>query len=300
MIVVDWGTTHLRAYRLTASGQVEARKSVPKGIMAIAPGAFATVLKEVVEDWLQLSEGPILMSGMIGSRQGWVEVPYVECPAGCHELAAGIKRVPWTTTRNVFICPGLICRDNEGVPDVMRGEEVQIFGALTGIHEAEFATICLPGTHSKHALVRNSKTERFLTHMTGEVFALLRDHSILGRLGRERRADLCAFDDGLRRAEQTSGLLHHAFGVRTRVLMNELDAASLTDYLSGILIGHELIAAPPQPPVLVVGDPNLCALYKRALVHFGVEAEVISADVATTRGLYTIGKLLKRNMGDLV
>src|SRR5215831_11318251 len=99
MIVVDWGTTHLRAFRLTASGDVEARKSVPKGIMSVAPGAFATALEEVLEDWLQLSDGPILMSGMIGSRQGWFEVPYVECPAGRHELAAGIKRVPWTTTK---------------------------------------------------------------------------------------------------------------------------------------------------------------------------------------------------------
>src|SRR5262249_11195110 len=160
--------------------------------------------------------------------------------------------------------------------------------------------ICLPGTHSKHAVVRNNRIERFLTHMTGEVFALLRDHSILGRLGAEHRANLDAFDDGLRRAQQTSGLLHHVFGVRTRVLMNELEAASLTDYLSGILIGHELIGALLEPPVIIVGDPTLCALYERALAHFGVESEVISADVATTRGLYTIGKLLERNRGDFV
>jgi len=298
MIVVDWGTTHLRAYRLTASGEIETRKSVPKGIMAIAPGAFATALEEVLEDWLQLSDDPILMSGMIGSRQGWLEVPYIECPAGLHELAAGTKPVPWTAPRNLFICPGLVCRDDENIPDVMRGEEVQIFGALTGIREAESISICLPGTHSKHALVRNNRIERFLTHMTGEVFALLRDHSILGRLGTERRANLDAFDDGLRRAEQTSGLLHHVFGVRTRVLMNELDAASLTDYLSGILIGHELIGAPLRAPVVIVGDPSLCVLYKRALAHFGVEAELISAEVATTRGLYALGKLLERNVGD--
>src|SRR6185312_13786539 len=191
-------------------------------------------------------------------------------------------------------------RDAADVPDVMRGEEVQIVGALPNISEASSATILLPGTHSKHALVRNGRIERFLTHMTGEVFAILRDHSILGRLTTERHSNHDAFDAGVDRAQQPSGLLHHVFGVRTRVLMNELEAAALTDYLSGILIGHELIAAPPQPPVLVVGDPHLCALYKRALVPFGVEAEVISADMATTRGLYTIGKLLKRNMGDLV
>ena len=300
MIVVDWGTTHLRAYRLSPSGDVGTRKSAPKGIMSIANGAFAAALQEVLEDWQELTDGPILMSGMIGSRQGWFEVPYVECPAGVDELAAGVKSVPWIGTRSVFICPGLLCRDTEGVPDVMRGEEVQIVGALSNIFGTEPVTICLPGTHSKHAVVRNNRIERFLTHMTGEVFALLRDHSILGRLIMERRANLDAFDDGLRRARQASGLLHHVFGVRTRVLTNELDAASLTDYLSGILIGHELISSPLRQPALIVGDGALCALYERALAYFEVKAEVISADVATTRGLYAIGKLLERNAGDLV
>lgn len=300
MIVVDWGTTHLRAYRLTASGEIEARKSLPKGIMSVEPGAFAAALEEVLDDWPELSDDPIMMSGMIGSRQGWFEVPYVECPAGLQELAAGVKPVPWTRVRTVFICPGLVCRDAEGVPDVMRGEEVQIIGALSSIIGMESVTICLPGTHSKHVLVRNRRIERFLTHMTGEIFGLLRDHSILGRLGTERRSNLDAFDDGLRRAQRASGLLHHVFGVRTRILMNELEAASLTDYLSGILIGHELISSPLQPPILIIGDPTLCALYERAMAGFGVDAEVMSADVATTRGLFTIGKLLERNIGDRV
>jgi 2-dehydro-3-deoxygalactonokinase len=295
MIVVDWGTTHLRAYRLAASGEIQACKSAAKGIMSIEPGTFAAVLEKILGNWHEPTGGLILMSGMIGSRQGWFEVPYVECPAGQHELAAGVKRLEWTENRNVFICPGLICCDAEGVPDVMRGEEVQIVGALPNISETNSATILLPGTHSKHALVRNGRIERFLTHMTGEIFALLRDHSILGRLTTERRSDLDAFDAGVHRSQQPSGLLHHVFGVRTRVLMNELDAASLTDYLSGILIGHELISSPPPPPVLIVGDPTLCALYERALSYFKVEAEVMSADVATARGLYAIGELVGRN-----
>jgi 2-dehydro-3-deoxygalactonokinase len=294
MIVVDWGTTHLRAYLLAVSGEIQARKMAAKGIMSIAPGTFAAALEEVLGDWHEPSDSLILMSGMIGSRQGWFEVPYVGCPVGLQEIAAGVSRLEWTEKRTVSICPGLACRDADGVPDVMRGEEVQIVGALPSISETESATILLPGTHSKHVLVRNGKIERFLTHMTGEVFALLRDHSILGRLATERRSDLDAFDAGVRRAQQPSGLLHHVFGVRTRVLMNELDAASLTDYLSGILIGHELMSSRPPPPVLIVGDPTLCALYERALLYFEVEAEVMSADVATARGLYTIGELVER------
>jgi 2-dehydro-3-deoxygalactonokinase len=300
MIVVDWGTTHLRAYRLAASGEIQARKSAAKGVMAIAAGTFAAVLDEVLGDWHEPSDGLILISGMIGSRQGWFEVPYVDCPAGLHEIAAGVKRVATLGRRTICICPGLVCRDAEGVPDVMRGEEVQIVGALPNISEASSATILLPGTHSKHALVRNGRIERFLTHMTGEVFAILRDHSILGRLTTERHSNLDAFDAGVDRAQQPSGLLHHVFGVRTRVLMNELEAAALTDYLSGILIGHELISSPLPPPVLIVGEPTLCALYERALAHFKVNAEVTSADVATPRGLYALGKLVERNIGDAV
>src|SRR5262245_55574723 len=131
MIVVDWGTTHLRAYRLTASGEIQARKAAAKGVMAIAPGTFAAVLEDVLGDWH--ADGLILMSGMIGSRQGWFEVPYVDCPAGLHELAAGAKRVATVGRRAICICPGLVCRDAEGIPDVMRGEEVQIVGALPNI-----------------------------------------------------------------------------------------------------------------------------------------------------------------------
>jgi 2-dehydro-3-deoxygalactonokinase len=300
MIVVDWGTTHLRAYRLTASGDIEAGRSLPSGIMSIAARGFANALDEAIEDWNELTDGPILMSGMIGSRQGWLEVPYVECPAGLQELAAGVRPVPSAKARPVFVCPGLICRDADHVADVMRGEEVQIFGALSSIPGTQSAAVCVPGTHSKHALVRSGKIERFLTHMTGEVFALLRDHSILGRLTAESRRNLDAFDDGLRRSRQEAGLLHHIFGIRTRVLTNELDAAHLTDYLSGILIGHELQSSSLQPPVLVVGDPALCALYQRALAFFEVDAEVLSADLATPRGLYAIANLIERNAGDAV
>jgi 2-dehydro-3-deoxygalactonokinase len=293
MIAIDWGTTHLRAYRLAASGDIELRRIAAKGIMSIPPDGFAAALEELLEDWSDLT-GPIFMSGMIGSRQGWLEVPYVECPAGLHELAAAVRAAPSSGKRSVRICPGLCCSDGAGVPDVMRGEEVQIFGALSVSGGMESATICLPGTHSKHALIRNNKIDFFLTHMTGEVFALLRDRSILGRLMAERKPNLDAFEDGLRRARQPSGLLHHVFGVRTRALMTELDPEYLPDYLSGILIGHELSGSSLAPPVLIVGEPTLSALYKRALAYFGTEAELISADVATARGLHAIAKLVER------
>jgi 2-dehydro-3-deoxygalactonokinase len=295
MIAVDWGTTHLRAYRLNAEGSIQSAKASPTGIMSIAGSDFETPLSEILADWNEAPDHEILMSGMVGSRQGWIEVPYVPCPAGLSDLAAGLRPAPTSSERQVRICPGLMCCDRDGVPDVLRGEEVQIFGALA-ISTRSRATICLPGTHSKHALVHDNTITGFTTHMTGEVFAVLREHSILGRLMAPRRTDLDAFDDGVRRARQQGGLLHHIFAVRTRTLMNEMDGASLADYLSGILIGHELSSADLRGPVLVVGAPELGALYQRALGHTGIESELIAGDVATVRGLHAVAKLQGREL----
>jgi 2-dehydro-3-deoxygalactonokinase len=293
MIAIDWGTTHLRAYRLNEAGAIVARKSQPRGIMALSGDDFAAALDEVIRDWRDAADREVIMSGMIGSRQGWVEVPYVPCPAALPDLADAVRAAPADGAREVLICPGLISRDADGVPDVMRGEEVQIFGALS-ITARPAATVLLPGTHSKHAVVSNGSVSGFVTHMTGEIFALLRDHSILGRLMAPRRVDLDAFDAGLDRARQQNGLLHHIFGVRTRPLMNELDAASLPEYLSGMLIGHELASAEIAPPVVVVGEPELGALYLRALDRIGIGAELIEADVATTRGLHALAELRRK------
>jgi 2-dehydro-3-deoxygalactonokinase len=172
---------------------------------------------------------------------------------------------------------------------------MQIFGALSMRPPAESITICLPGTHSKHAKVCGGVVEGFVTHMTGELFALLREHSILGRSMTQPRPDLDAFDDGLRRSRQSGGALHHIFGVRTRLLMGELDAASLADYLSGILIGHELANVMMTPPVLVVGAPELAVRYLRAFAQMGVEASIVAADIATTRGLHALAGMLGKD-----
>ena len=293
MIAIDWGTTQLRAYRLDDTGAIVSRRSQPKGIMAISGGDFASALDEITRDWHGAADREVVMSGMIGSRQGWVEVPYVSCPAALCDLADAVRAAPTDAAREVLICPGLVSRDADGVPDVMRGEEVQIFGALS-ISTRTTATVLLPGTHGKHAGVSNGSISGFVTHMTGEVFALLRDHSILGRLMAPRRVDLAAFDAGLDRARHRNGLLDHIFGVRTRMLMNELDAASLPDYLSGILIGHEIATAEINPPVIVVGERDLGALYQRALDHVCIDAELIESDAATTRGLYAVAELRRK------
>jgi 2-dehydro-3-deoxygalactonokinase len=224
------------------------------------------------------------MSGMVGSRQGWVEVPYVQCPAGFDEIAAKLVKVAWAD-REGWIVPGLSCSDTAGVPDVMRGEETQILGC--GVD----GTICLPGTHSKWVQVKKARIERFSTSMTGEVYAVLRQHSILGRMMEEGTPDAAAFAEGVARSGEAGGLLHHLFGVRTRGLMGDLSAAASASYLSGILIGHELRSQDAKQ-VHLLGAPALAALYQQAAAVLGIETRTLDSDSAV-RSLYRLGVMLE-------
>jgi len=289
MIGVDWGITHLRAYRIGPDGAVIEARDEAKGILAVADGAFEATLETMIGDWLDSEPEPFLMSGMIGSRQGWVEAPYVTCPARAAEVAGALAPVNCAGRRG-FICPGLTCRDADGVPDVMRGEEVQIFGALA-LLPAGTSAICHPGTHSKHIAVEDATVVCFTTHMTGEMFAVLSDHSILGRTMEKGAVDWQAFDQGVVRAGQGGGLLHHLFGARTRVLMDEIQPTGEADYLSGMLIGHEIRATGGTGPVLVIGAAGLEERYLRAFGLCGREATGVPGETATVRGLRVIHDL---------
>ena len=187
MIAVDWGTSSLRCYRLDGHGAIVDSRSSNEGILNVAPGKFPDVLQKQIEGW---DDAPIVMSGMVGSRQGWQEAPYVPCPAGFDEIAATLLEV----RQGVWIVPGVSCRDSAGVPEVMRGEEVQVLGA------GQDGLICLPGTHSKWVEVKNGRIERFGTFMTGEVYAMLRQHSILGRMMQDGNPDAGAFAEGVKRS----------------------------------------------------------------------------------------------------
>jgi 2-dehydro-3-deoxygalactonokinase len=281
MIAIDWGTSSFRAYRLDAHGGILESRASNQGILNIAPGQFPRVLEEQIRGW---QETPIVMSGMVGSRQGWVEVPYVQCPAGFDEIAAKLVKVSWAN-REGWIVPGLSCGDTAGVPDVMRGEETQILGC--GVD----GTICLPGTHSKWVQVKKARIERFSTSMTGEVYAVLRQHSILGRMMEEGTPDAGAFAEGVARSGEAGGLLHHLFGVRTRGLMGDLSAAASASYLSGMLIGHELRSQDAKQ-VHLLGAPALAALYQQAAAVLGIETRALDSDSAV-RSLYRLGVMLE-------
>jgi 2-dehydro-3-deoxygalactonokinase len=280
VIAVDWGTSSLRCYRMDAKGAILETRSAAKGILAV-PGKFAEVLEEQVGDWIAQGDSPVVMSGMVGSRQGWVEVPYVPCPAGFAEIAAAMRKV----RDGVWVVPGVSCRDAAGVPDVMRGEEVQILGV------GRDGLFCLPGTHSKWVQVDRGTLTRFSTHMTGEVYAVLKQHSILGRMLEEGAADADAFAQGVARAGREGGLLHHLFGVRTRGLTGELNPAASASYLSGILIGHELRNVRARE-VWLLGAPALTGLYEAAATLVGIEAQTLDPHAAA-RGLFRLGGMLR-------
>jgi 2-dehydro-3-deoxygalactonokinase len=273
MIGIDWGTTNFRAFRIARDGSIRERRAGPKGILNVPDGRFGDTLREEIGPWLAAGEDRVLLSGKIGSRQGWKEAPYLPCPAGASELGAALVDIGFDWAR-VKLVPGLSGFDESGVAEVMRGEETQILGVPPLLRDGGIA--CLPGTHSKWARVEGGCIVGFTTHMTGEAFGVLRSHTILGRMMRDGPSDGAPFDTGLIRSADPGGLLHHLFGVRAEVLADRLTDSEAPAYLSGILIGHEVRAALAQAGgsvVQVIGAPDLSALYAKAITACGGYAE---------------------------
>ena len=285
LVTIDWGTSALRGARLDEAGRVLEEKSAALGILNVPNGDFAGAFAAQFGDWMKPPDALCLISGMAGSRQGWSEAPYASCPAGPAELA---QHLHWIEPGRIALVPGL-CDTQRDVPDVMRGEEVQIFGAmrLAGLADGLFV---LPGTHSKWADVREGKVTGFRTFMTGEAFGLFSQHSILARtLDGNAPFDEAAFLQGAARAGTGGGLLHHAFGVRALGLFDRLSPAQSASYLSGLLIGEELAQQKLQPggEVMVIGSSVLTARYALALGNRGAKVRTFGAE-ATWAGLRSL------------
>ncbi len=285
MIAVDWGTSNLRAFRLHGGAIVDQVGAGP-GLLAVPPGGFPAALRTAIAPWLDAGERRVLMAGMVGSRQGWVEAPYLPCPAEPATLAAAAMRVPFEHA-DVRLVPGLVATDPTGVPEVMRGEEVQLVGILD--RTGPDALVCLPGSHSKWATLRAGRIAGFTTHLTGEAYAALRGHTILGRLMQDGPTHRPTFLEGAARARQPGGLLHHLFGVRTLGLFDRLPGPHAASYLSGLLIGHEIAAIAPNAVVDLVGDPTLCALYAAAVEQAGCTSRSHDGTAAAT-GLWRLSE----------
>jgi 2-dehydro-3-deoxygalactonokinase len=288
MIGVDWGTTSFRAFRIAKDGTIRDRRTALRGLLNVPDSRFADTLREEIGPWLAAGENHVLLSGMIGSRQGWKEAPYLACPAGAQDIAAGLVEIEFDWGQ-VKLVPGLSAADEAGVAEVMRGEETQVFGVLGAMGGSGLA--CLPGTHSKWVRVEGGRIVGFTTHMTGEAFGALRGHTILGRMMREGPADGAPFDAGVRRSADPGGLLHHIFGARALVLAGQLAETDAAAYLSGILIGHEVcstLAERQGEVVHVIGAPELTMLYARAISAQGGYPERHDGEAAA-RGLALIG-----------
>jgi 2-dehydro-3-deoxygalactonokinase len=289
VIAIDWGTSSLRGARLGASGLVLESREFPRGILTVPAGQFEAVFHELFGDWMQEPGALCLISGMAGSRQGWQEAPYCPCPAGFAELG---QRLLWLQPDRIALVPGLSCTstDTLNTPDVMRGEEVQIFGALQ-MAGRDSATLVLPGTHSKWVKVQSGRVTQFQTFMTGEVFALLSQHSILGKtLDLNGAFNEAIFLQGVDQSQQTGSVLHRLFAVRTLGLFERLRAAQLPSYLSGLLIGEELsqqAVYTHTEPVILIGSEALTLRYTLALQHLRIPSQSRGAE-ATWAGLFAL------------
>jgi 2-dehydro-3-deoxygalactonokinase len=304
LIGLDWGTTSLRGYLMAADGTVLDSVARPWGIQQLPAGGFAAAFAGIVAGWRGQGHAPpslpVVASGMVGSRQGWREVPYVNCPADAGAIARGLLAFD-AEAGLIRLVPGVIRRGP--LPNVLRGEETQIVGALA--REPALAAgslVVLPGTHAKWVLVRDGRIESFETYMTGELFAVLRDHSLLGKPAREAAATACdaatskaAFARGLAVARESGaeGIAGRLFTARSLYLTGELAPAATIDYLSGLLVGEEIRAAvagrrgEPLPPLVLIGDEALCGRYREALAAFGATDARVLGDSAAA-GLWQI------------
>lgn len=297
LIALDWGTTSLRAYLIDGDGKVREKKTALLGILKILDKNFDAAFEEICGAWLSNgpNAAPILASGMIGSRQGWCEAPYVPCPASIGQIAEKLIYVDAENGHRVHIVPGVSTENSAGVPDVIRGEETQIIGALTT--DGSPKLFVLPGTHSKWVSVRNNRIEHFATFMTGEVFAILCEHSILGRTMQGNADDAESFKRGfdyaMNESVNAAGLLQQLFSVRTLALFERMPGEALHAYLSGLLIGSETRGAleifGAKNSITIVAEAALATRYQRALRCAFVTATVADENV-TPNGLSRIAK----------
>ena len=287
-IAVDWGTTNRRAYAIGADGRVAERIEDDLGILSIANGGF---VDEIGMLRTRFGDRPMLLAGMIGSNRGWIETPYVPCPARLADLVAGLV---WVEKDRLAIVPGLSFEDGE-TADVMRGEEVQIFGAAGSGMVPAGSLVCHPGTHNKWIALEGDMIAGFRTVMTGELFNLLKEHSILGELLAMPARPDAAFERGVRHGLAHDDLTAALFSVRAGVLLGRRPREEAASHVSGLLIGSDLrigLRADRAGEIAVIGSPDLTRLYAAALAHALRATRQIDGDDAFVAGARMIAEQL--------
>jgi 2-dehydro-3-deoxygalactonokinase len=296
LIALDWGSTSVRAMLVSSEGVVVSRRASSMGVAHVPKSGFEAALLELCGDWVSDLDLPMLASGMIGSRQGWREAPYLAAPCGPAECATHLTaiRLASAPEKAIHLVPGVSLTRADGTRDVMRGEEVQVWGCPA----AGASSFVLPGTHSKWVeLDEQGRIVAFRTYMTGELFSVLRAHSTLRWQASETASAVRAdgdFELGVKRALASSSCLSSLiFQARAGALFGDVPAHGVAAFLSGLLIGAEVASAlhegtPNRSVVKVIGDLALCQLYETALRLCSVAAQVLDASDATTRCLFRI------------
>ena len=297
LVAVDWGTTRMRASLLDGSGTVLARTQAETGVQSIPPGGFPAALDQACGDWFQAHPDlPVVMAGMVGSRNGWVEAPYCPCPCGPRDLAARFTRI--AGQRDVRVVAGVDCRWPNGGYDVLRGEEVQAIG--TSIADG---LLCLPGTHSKWIEMAGGRIMRLASFITGELYA-----AMSASCGARRAADPedpgSGRPAGAEAAAWPGGLSRLLFQARTQVLGGSLRGEAVRPFLSSLLVGQEIVGAfelfGPSREVHLVAAPPQLEVYRAALQAHGTRVMVSDPAEASTRGivrLFTAGQGLSKGAG---
>lgn len=286
LLACDWGTTHLRAWVLDDDGQAVRRAEFDLGVGRLKPGEAAVQFEREVRPRLQAEDLPAVLCGMIGSELGWRATPHLPCPATADDLRCALR----AAAPNAWIVPGLACAGLAGSPDVMRGEETQVFGWLAQdpVSQRGRHLICHPGTHAKWIVVEDGAIVRFATAMTGELFDLLHQRSVLRAA--EQADDPAAFDEGLEVGRSGLVLSAALFALRGRVATGKLPPEAATSFLSGVLIGAEVAAMPRHlasgaDKVVLIGAPALTSLYGKALQAEGCASEAFDGEAAARSGL---------------
>lgn len=291
-IAVDWGTSNRRAWALGPGGEILQQRADDKGLLAHADRRFADSLELFLADWLKQAPGiPIIMAGMVGSRMGWVEVPYLSAPLQLTELADHLAKAGEIAGSACWIVPGLSI-DDDIQPEVMRGEECQMLGALLQ-ERVRSGLFVLPGTHSKWARVTDGRLVAFRTYITGELFDLLCKSGTLSQVMIGSQDNAAAFARGVA-ASADAGLLNRVFSVRTFGLLGKMPGADLRSYLSGLLVGTEMrdaLAALPetaQSTATCIGSAAMIARYQAAADAVGVRLQGIDNDRILPAALYWV------------
>ncbi|MEG3153663.1 2-dehydro-3-deoxygalactonokinase [Sphingomonas sp. RB1R13] len=293
LIAINWGSSAFRAWLVGPDGIVKDQLVSSSGVVGLDRQAMATVIDEVTARWPAVAR--IIATGMIGSNIGWTERPYLECPVSLADLAAACAPTKIGPT-TVYLAPGLACvRRADGRPDILRGEDMEIFGAiaLRGA-EASGRTIVLPGTHTKWAHIEDGYLVEFFTSMAGEMFDRLTAGGLLASIVSDEAIPGNAFQKGLAEGSDGLGLTTALFGVRAGVIRGTVDRSDAASYLRGLLIGSEFADAahlgigPTDDTIVLVGNPGLCRLYQAAAPFFGFAAEIVDSRDATVAGFVAL------------